>query len=175
MELVQEKQQLLSGVMPELEALYRQTPSEQQVLVYRGIEGWKNYMRDIIRVGEDFYCIGAKGAWMDARLKHFFPKFMREATRSGIDYFHLFDYEVKQLSHEITQHVGEKYKFLPPNYSTANAVDVFGPHVNILSNIYVGGVHETDFTMTVIVNRQIADAFRTWFRFMYDFCPEAVD
>ena len=171
MELVQEKQQLLESAMPGLEALYRSRPLDQGVFIYRGIEGWKNYMRDILRVKEDFYCIGAKGAWMDYRLQHFFPKFIKEASKLKINYFHLFDNEVKTSKHDITKHIGKNFKFLPPGYSTPNAIDIFGPHVNILSNVHVGGVHETDFSMTVIVNQQIADAFRVWFRFMYDFCP----
>ena len=172
MELVQEKQVLLESIMPGLESLYQSKSAEQGVFIYRGIEGWKNYMRDILRVKEDFYCIGAKGAWMDRRLMHFFPKFIKEANKAKIKYFHLFDYEVKTSAHEITKFVGNDFKFLPPGYSTPNAIDIFGPQVNILSNMHVGGVHETDFSMTVIVNRQIADAFRTWFRFMYDFCPK---
>ena len=172
MELVEEKQQMLAQVLPEMERLYREVPHTQEVFVYRGIEGWRNYMRDILRIGEDFYCIGAKGAWMDERLRNFFPRFMKEAQRLEIDYYHLFDSEVRDSGHPITEHIGDKFKFLPPGYSTPNAVDIFGPHVNILSNMHVGGIHQTDFTMTVIVNRQIADAFRTWFRFMYDFCPE---
>ncbi len=172
MELVQEKQTLLESVMPGLENLYRSKSTEQGVFIYRGIEGWKNYMRDILRIKEDFYCIGAKGAWMDHRLQHFFPKFIKEANKAKINYFHLFDYEIKSSSHEITKHIGKNFKFLPKGYSTPNAIDIFGSHVNILSNIHVGGIHETDFSMTVIVNQQIADAFRVWFRFMYDFCPK---
>jgi hypothetical protein len=49
-------------------------------------------------------------------------------------------------------------------------VDVFGDHVNILSNGKIGGFDE-DFSFTVIVNPQIAEAFRTWFKFMWEACP----
>lgn len=169
-ELLEEKQTSLAKVMPELSRLFESVPREQRVCIYRGVEGWKNYMRDILRVGEDFYCIGAKGAWMDQRVMNFFPRFIREADRKKISYFHLFDYEVREQKHEIVKHVGRHYRFLPKGYSTAAAVDVFGDHVNILSNIHIGGMDE-EFWFTVIINRQVADAFRIWFRFMYDFCP----
>jgi sugar-specific transcriptional regulator TrmB len=172
MELVQEKQQLLESILPGLETLYRSKSIDQGVYIYRGVEGWKNYMRDILRIKQDFYCIGAKGAWMDQRLQHFFPSFIKEANKAKINYYHLFDYEVKSSIHDITKNVGKNFKFLPEGYSTANSVDIFGSHVNITSNIHVGGIHETDFSMTVIVNQQIADAFRIWFKFMYDFCPK---
>ena len=170
MELVQERQQILANIMPELETLYHRVPHKQEVYIYRGIEGWRNYMRDILRVGEDFYCLGATGAWMDERLSHFFPRFVKEASKKKITYYHLFDHEVH--GHPITEVVGKNFKFLPKGYSTPNSIDIFGPHVNILSNIQVGGVHETDFSMTVIVSEQIANAFRTWFRLLYDLCPK---
>lgn len=170
LELVEEKYLSINKILPSLEALFKGTLLEQRVFLYRGIEGWKNYMRDILRIGEDFYCIGAKGAWMDPRIANLFPKFIKDANKKNIKYFHLFDYEVKERKHEIVKHVGRNYKFFPKGYSAPAAVDIFGSHVNILSNIHVGGMDE-DFSFTVIVNEQIADAFRTWFKFMYDFCP----
>lgn len=173
-ELLEEKQIALDRVLPELSSLYESVPREHSVCIYRGVEGWKNYMRDILRVGEDFYCIGAKGAWMDHRIMNFFPRFIREANKKKIGYYHLFDHEVSELKHEIVTHVGKHYKFLPKGYSAPAAVDIFGSHVNILSNIHIGGMGE-EFWFTVIINRQVADAFRTWFRFMYDFCPPLAD
>lgn len=171
-ELLEEKQVALSKVLPGLSAMYEEVPHEHKICIYRGVEGWKNYMRDILRVGEDFYCIGAKGAWMDRRVMNFFPRFIREANKKKIEYYHLFDYEVLEQKHDIVQHVGKHYKFLPKGYSAPAAIDIFGSHVNILSNIHIGGMDE-EFWFTVIIDRRLADAFRIWFRFMYDFCPKA--
>ena len=55
LEFVREKEERMQRVMPQLQKLYHDTPHKNEVYIYRGIEGWKNYMRDIIRVGEDFY------------------------------------------------------------------------------------------------------------------------
>lgn len=169
-EILSERTLALRKVMPALQALYHANPHKQDVLIYRGIEGWKNYMRDILRVGQDFYCIGGKGAWMDARLKHFFPQFINDSKKQKIKMFHLFDAEVEQSKHQITKYVGRSYKFLPQGYSTPASVDFFGDYVNIVSNIHLGGM-EKDFSFTVIINPQIAEAFKVWFRFMWDFCP----
>src|SRR5690348_9354508 len=46
-----EKFEMLDKVMPELEKLQFLTPSEYRVHTYKGSEGWKQYMRDIIKVG----------------------------------------------------------------------------------------------------------------------------
>ena len=169
-EFLDEQRAELESVLPSLRELYSKKRDEQEVFIYRGIEGWKNYMRDILRVGEDFYCCGGKGAWMDERLFKFFPRFSSETKRLGIGFYHLFDDEVRAENHPILKHVGEHYKFLPKEYSTPCSFDTFGNHVNIVSSIKLGGL-ERDFSFTVIVNEQLAQSFRTWFNFMYQHLP----
>jgi len=169
-ELIAEKANMLEKVMPKLEALHDLNPSEEQVYIYKGPEGWKNYMQDIVRVGETFYCIGAKGGWLDERVKNFFPTFQREMERKKIKCYHIFDQEVKTKCPEIIEFVGEDYRFFPAGQSTNVAVDIFGDRINILSNLNAGGFDE-DFSFTVIVNPQIAAAFKVWFEFMYQACP----
>jgi predicted DNA-binding transcriptional regulator len=171
MELIKEKEEILSKALPDLQRLFTETPHEQEVYVYRGPEGWKNYMRDMIRLADEAYFIAAKGGWLDERVKHFFPQFEREIQKKNITFYHLFDHEVKDECPEIIPHVGGNYKFLPEGYSTPAAIDIFADHVNIISSMHLGGLSE-DFSFTVIVNQNIADAFRIWFKFMWDFCPD---
>jgi predicted DNA-binding transcriptional regulator len=170
MELIQEKESMLSKIMPQLQDMYTSKPQTEEVYVYRGPEGWKNYMRDMIRIGEPVYLIGAKGAWLDERVQHFFPHFQRAFEKMDLPFYHLFDHDIQTECPQIMQHVGKHYKFLPKGYSTPAAIDIFGDHVNIISNMVMGGFKD-EFSVTVIVNRQIADAFRIWFQFMWDFCP----
>ncbi|MCF7812149.1 ArsR family transcriptional regulator [Candidatus Gracilibacteria bacterium] len=170
-EFIQEKQDMLDRVLPALDKLYASVPHKDDVFVYRGPEGWKNYMRDMIRVGETAYFIGAKGMWLDERVKHFFPHFSEELKEKKLDFYHLFDAEVETECPEIIPYVGKKYKFLPAKYSTKAAIDIFGDHVNILSNGVIGGFGQ-EFSFTVIVNQDIADAFKTWFQLLWDLCPE---
>jgi sugar-specific transcriptional regulator TrmB len=172
MELLQEKQRVLENIMPNLDTLYKGTPHKEEVYIYRGPEGWKNYMMDMLRLSTDAYFIGAKGGWLDQRMKYFFPQFIKEAKKRKIAFYHLFDYEVKEQFPQILRYVGKHYKFLPRGYSTKAAIDIFGDHVNIISGIKLGGLVE-EFSITVIVNPFIADAFRVWFQFMWDMCPDA--
>ncbi len=171
-EFLAEKQEMLNRAMPHLQSLFVENPGENQVFIYRGPEGWKNYMRDIVRIGEPVYFIGAKGAWLDERVKYFYPQFKKEFEKKNLKFLHLFDAEVEKQFPEILPEIGANYKFLPKKYSTPAAIDIFGDRVNILSNIQLGKMGE-EFSFTVIVNKQIADAFRTWFQFMWDFCPDS--
>jgi hypothetical protein len=81
---------------------------------------------------------------------------------------------VKKSNHPILEHVGKEYKFLPEKYSTTSGVDVFGDRVNIMHHQYLGKVGtDEEITFTVIINKNLADSFRTWFEYMWDMCPES--
>ncbi len=170
MEILEEKESTLKKSMSSLEQLYHSMPKENEVLIYKGPEGWKNYMRDILRIGETPYFISAKGGWLDERVKNFFPHFYKETQKMNMKFYHLFDWRVQQECPQILEYVTKNYKFMPKEYSTPSAIDIFGDHVNILADVQLGGQVE-DFSFTVIVNQQIADSFRVWFKYMWDLCP----
>ncbi len=83
--------------------------------IYRGLEGQKNIFRDLLRIGEDGYFIGAKGGWEDPRLSSARGSFLKEAQKKNIHFFGLYDYEVKSQPDIIIEHFGAhlQYRFLP--------------------------------------------------------------
>lgn len=168
-----DKFEMLDKVMPELDKLYFSTPSEYRVHTYKGAEGWKQYMKDIIKVGEDFYSIAAEGAWLDERVKSFFPGFLEQVKRKKIKMHHLFDHDVKEIKHPILKVVGGDYRFIPKKFDTSSGIDIFGDRVNIMHRQDLGQVGNPEEIMfTVIVNKNLADSFRTWFKFMWDSCDK---
>lgn len=171
-EVLHEKMESLDHALPDLERLYLNTPAEYRVQTYRGKEGWKQYMRDILKVGKPFYSIGAQGAWLDERVKSFFPGFVEQMNKKHIEMHHLFDYEVYESKHPILKLVGKHYKFLPKAYSTTSGIDIFGDRVNVMHQQHLGKVGtDEEIIFTVIKNQNLADSFRTWFQFMWDMCP----
>ncbi len=172
-EILGEKIETLDTALPQLEKLYLNSPVTYRVQTYRGNEGWKQYMRDIIRVGKPFYSIAAQGAWLDVRVQSFFPGFIKQMKEKKIKMHHLFDYEVFETNHQILEHVGKHYKFLPKAYSTTSGIDIFGDRVNIMHQQHLGQVGTTnEVIFTVIQNQNLADSFQTWFQYMWDTCPE---
>ncbi|PJA45191.1 hypothetical protein CO174_04475 [Candidatus Uhrbacteria bacterium CG_4_9_14_3_um_filter_50_9] len=171
-ELIFEKQTMLDAQLDELDELYQSKPKHSEVFVYRGPEGWKNYMRDILRVNQPTFFIGAKGLWLEERVKNFFPQFHEQARKQNVPFFTLFDWEIQTECPEILPYVKTNYKFLPPGYSTKGGVDIFGDYVCVLSDLKIKKFEE-DFAFTVMVNPTIADSFRTWFRYMWDNCPSS--
>jgi sugar-specific transcriptional regulator TrmB len=166
MEAIKEKELALESIMPDLQALYISTPHQEDVYIYRGLEGWKNYMRDILRVNKDVYVLGGKGAWADKKIVGYSKQFFAQAKKQGIKFHVLFDHQVKETHHEILDILDSNYRFLPKGYSTSGALDIFGDYVVILS--HKADQIDDNASSTVIVNKNIADAFRTWFRLMWE-------
>ncbi len=167
-EVLEEKQELLRQSMPEIESVYHGTPHNNEVYIYKGIEGWKNYLQDILRIvpdGGTFHCIGSKGAWQSPKLGSAIEYFEKEIKRRGIKYKVLYDHKVKNTKHQ--GFLDSEYKFLPEKYSTSSSLVIFGDHVGTFDNLGLGDFgEETSFSM--IVNQKIADDYRTWFQFMWD-------
>jgi predicted transcriptional regulator len=171
LDLLQEKEKRLETILPDLKKRFATYEEDEAAYVYRGINGFKQYLQDILEVGETAYFIGAKAFWLDPRLKHFLVKFEQERERKGIEFMHIFDYEVGEQKPEILKLVGKPYKFLPKEYSSLTSVDIFGDRVVTFVGIMPGQLPEEPVQF-VMRSRQLADGYRKFFQFMWDSLPE---
>ena len=167
LEIVKEKEVAIQKILPELEQQFGAKKGGNKVFIYKGVEGWKNYLRNVLQVGEDMFDIGARGALFDPKLASFMEQFMKESKRLNIKQHYLFDHEVSKLGNRDLKYFCDEYRFLPKGFSTNAAVDIFGDYVVILSGVGLGKI-EDDSMATVIINPNIADAFRTWWQFMWN-------
>jgi len=169
--ILQEKEEKINNAIPEMQERYYTKEEKEEAYFYRGIEGFKNYLQDILKTKETVYFIGAKAFWLDERLQHFLPHFERERKKLKIKFRHLFDYEVKEEKPEILKLTGKPYKFLPKKYSSSTAVDIFGPYVVTFVGVSPGKLNEEPL-MFVLKSRRLADGYRKYFQFMWDHCEE---
>lgn len=166
-EIIAEKQDALSAIMPQLKMMYSGKPHKQEVYIYRGIEGYKNYMRDIIRLGEDDYIIGGKGLWADPKLLEFAKYITEEAQKKKINFRCIYDEVVRKDSHPVLKNLPIEPRFLPEKYFTNCSMDIFADRVVILSDIGRHGELNEKAAFTVIVNQQVADAMRIWWKALW--------
>jgi predicted transcriptional regulator len=166
-EILEEKQVALAKVMPELESLHNGSPSLQEVYIYRGKEGWKNYIREILRIGKDVHGIGAKAPLNRANFPGMFDQLMNELANNKITSYNLYDHEVRGTEYE--GHLHNPYRFLPPEYSSTSSVIILADRIFMFSGITLGNYNE-DYSITVIVNKELAEAQRKWFAFMWSQC-----
>ncbi len=170
-EMIKEKEIVLDSLLPEMKKLYLATEPTAEAYFFRGIEGFKNYLQAILDEKQTVYFIGAKAFWLDPRLQTYLRHFEVERKKRGIKFMHLFDHEIKEQKSEILKFVGKPYKFLPPKYSSATAVDVFGDYVVTFVGVSPGKLHEEPLQF-VLKSKLLADGYRKFFQFMWDFCPD---
>lgn len=167
MEQIRSKELKLEKILPDLIKLYKTKPSDESVCIYKGIEGWKNYLNKIIETGEDLYTIAGKGAWADDRLESFMNDFIKRARKKDIKFNALYDGEKNDISKIVLESSIGRHKFLPKKFQTTAVIDVFGDNVVIFSNL-TGPKIDENATFTLIVNKSVADSFRIWFRMLWD-------
>lgn len=142
-ELMLEKERELFAIMPELQGLYEAVPHSDEVYITKGIEGWKNMLRDMLRAGEDVYTIGPKELMIDPKSPHVFEQFEREAKKKGMVLHHI---------------------VLPEKFAAPGAVDIFADRV-IITKSNTGHIDDQT-TFTIIVNKHAADIMRGLFGFL---------
>jgi sugar-specific transcriptional regulator TrmB len=165
-EVLQEKQSTLNKFLPSLEKLYQDKPTTEAVYIYRGLEGWKNYIRDILRIGEDDYIMGAKGVWADPKIKSFVEQFAKEAAQRDIKFHILIDESAKDMTIPVAASLKASTRIIPAKFYAASSFEIFGDHIVFLSDCS-DGILRDDISITVVVNQKLADSFRAWFNFMW--------
>ncbi|OGL61154.1 hypothetical protein A2752_01760 [Candidatus Uhrbacteria bacterium RIFCSPHIGHO2_01_FULL_46_23] len=165
LELLTEKRQRLEEVLPVLKKKFHERRVEEEAYIYRGLEGLKNVWREVLRVGEESYFIGAKGAWFDNRLTVSRKRFFQEARKKKIKFIQLFDHEVKiKMPHFARQFPAPlKYRYLPKKYSTESGIHIFGDYVITHTGLDVIGRIDENVVFFVLKSKKLADSYRTWF------------
>ncbi|MFH1256789.1 MAG: helix-turn-helix domain-containing protein [Candidatus Diapherotrites archaeon] len=167
LDIVREKESKVESIIAPLQKRFEQKARGEEAVIYRGIEGFKNYLDDILEENQPVSFIGAKGFWLDERLKFFLPKFDRQRVKQGIHFRHIFDHEVKRLAPNILKMKLNEYKFFPPECSSSVAIDVFGDHVVTFYGVSPGKLPEEPVQF-MVVSKKIADGYRKYFEFMWN-------
>ena len=170
-EILQEKDDKLSGILPQLRKIYNHEPIKEAAYIYKGREGYKNYLQDMARVSEDTYFLGAKGLWFTPGIeKQYLKDYQANMKRKNKKYFTLYDPRVPNKLPQALKDVGGEYKILPKQYSTPGVTDIFGDYVVTFTSLDIGNFGD-DGTIFVMIHPELAQTYRTWFKFIWDLLP----
>ena len=169
MEFVDDKQKRLTEALPAMLKEYTRNTTSQRAYIYRGVEGVKNYLREILSVGEDFYSLGGKGFWFDPRLKTFTNWFLIEAKRKKIKINIIYDKDAYIASD--FERLGYQCKALPGSAYTNSTIGIFGDHVATFTGLEYGSFRD-DVTIFTMVSQELADSYRIWWKMIQDLLPE---
>lgn len=170
LEVMKEKEQKLTAVLPELRKKFGEERQEEAAYIYKGKEGFKNYVRDVLRLGEDAYSLGAKGL-MYGLSKELSKDVWQAVKNKKLSICTLYDPRVREQLPEVMKSEGGEKRILPAEYATDGVLDIFGDHVVTFANVEVGKVSD-DTTIFVMVNRQLAESYKTWFKFIWEKCEK---
>lgn len=169
-ELLAERQKQLDLALPTLLRQYHAQPKHEEAFIFRGVEGQRNIWREILRVGEDVYNLGAKAQWFDPRLAPWRTAFLRDMTRQAMTLHLLFDHEVRtrfpDMVRQYPPRMKYRFRYLPKAYSTNSVVNIFGEYVVMFTGIELGAFRE-ETTFFVIRSADLATSYRTWFRYLW--------
>jgi sugar-specific transcriptional regulator TrmB len=170
LEVLKEKEGKLNKILPELTQVYEAEPMTEAAFIYKGLEGYKNYMRDLSRVGENTYFLGAKGLWMSPGVpRNMHEDLGREMARKKKKLMTIFDPRVPTELPQALREVGGEYKVLPRGFETVGVVDIFGDHIATFTSEGVGNFGETG-SIFIMINRDLADSYKKWFEFIWQHC-----
>jgi len=173
LDILKEKEKWLESKLPELRDLYETDPPLKAAYVYSGVEGYKNYHNDLLRVSrtEEVYFLGAKSLWNSPQInKAFRTNYLTEFEKRKVPYYTLFDPDVLKELPEVIQSAKGEYKILPEEYATKGLVDVFGDYVVTFSGVQVGKFDD-HLRIFIIIDAELAETYKTWFRMIWNLLP----
>ncbi|PIN74992.1 hypothetical protein COV18_04500 [Candidatus Woesearchaeota archaeon CG10_big_fil_rev_8_21_14_0_10_37_12] len=170
--ILQDKERIISEKLPEMQKRFQKIETKEQAYVYKGIQGFRNYMQDILDAREDVYCLGAKAGWWDPRLDPFRQRFYEQLKKKKIINYNLFDAEMEtaEILKPVINEKPVQFKFLPKEYSTNSAIDIFGDRVVTFTGLGIKKL-ETDLTQFVIISQPLAESYKTWFKMIWNSLP----
>ncbi len=167
LEIVRDRENKLSAILPALEEQYNQSPRTQEAFIYRGLEGVKNYFKDILKTGSDLYMIGGAGFLFEPSQQSLVNGFLGEAETLGLKEKWIFYLEQKEKAEQLFRNK-EDYKFFSAGKIPATSISIFGDHVVSI----VTGEKEKDITLYVTIDKKLADGYRQIFETLWESLSE---
>lgn len=160
-DILKEKEKGIDTIMPDLISKFESIKTSEETHIFKGINGLKSILSDILKEKKTLYLIGAKGKWWDPRLKYFLPHFEKERLKLKIKLKSIFDYEAK--GHPATKLKLSENKFLPKKFSSPTHIWIYGDKVITL---YWG----EEPLAVMIKSKKITEGFKKYFYFIWERC-----
>jgi predicted transcriptional regulator len=165
-EFVEEKWQELNKTLPGLIKKFNKVAKPQEIYIYKGVGGLKNFINLILKEKCDIYGLGSKGTWFDPRISVFAKKAGEKYSELGIKSFIIYDEDMKKHD-DVLKIIGGKYKFLNKKYCGGSSVDIFGDYVAVYSGVNIKNL-EQDINIFIMKDKTLAADYRNWWQFMWD-------
>ena len=159
LDLVEEKRHSLIESLDYLRGLQKSAGAEAKITVFKGVEGYKSFLRQMLHMGKVLYTIGFTGK-MNQIDTVFYERWTRERLKRGIKRKYIMTKEATRLP--AARKPLTEIHTLPKEYSYFPfAIAISGGRSLIF--FFEGN----DFTGIAIDSRGIADSYMNFFKFLW--------
>ena len=153
LEILKEREQNISSILPELQAKFNFTQTKKETVFYRGKQAVKSIFDDQIKDGKEVLVLGACPFAKDI-IKYYFPKYDLQRKERKIRIKAIFTDKVKE-----TIPLSE-IKYLSQQFSSPTATNIYGDKVAIIL--------WTEEPFAILINqKEIADSYRNYFELLW--------
>ena len=153
---LKEKEKELQKAMPELINLTKIKEEETKVEIYRGKDGIRTILKDIIRTKKDYIAFGEEGRFQKV-LPIDIHKFLRELERNNVHERVLVREDLRDIA---LKSKTSMFKYLPRDYLSPVTTLVYG---NKVANF----IWTPPYYVILTRNKEVADSFRTHFEILW--------
>jgi sugar-specific transcriptional regulator TrmB len=157
---LKEKESRLEEVMPSLEKLVRFQKEEINVEVYRGREGIKTMLNDMLKEKCEVLGYGLNEYYWQENFPLIMERYFKEAKMMGIN--------ERLLTHDKAEFIFEKettvYKYIPYEY--------FNPTPTFIWRNKVSIIIWEPLTLIMIENPELSDSYRKYFNMLWKISKE---
>ncbi|MBT3304109.1 TrmB family transcriptional regulator [Candidatus Woesearchaeota archaeon] len=153
-ELVDEKANVVSQGLPDLQKLFQQNAEKKSTQFFIGEKGIRYVLDDQLRTGKEVLVLGGS-LESSSSLKHYFPKYHLLRKEKNIKFKIVFSGKKEKISLPLSE-----IKFMKSAGHTA--INIYGDNVAFImwdeQNPYAILIHE----------KEVASSFRVYFNFIWD-------
>jgi sugar-specific transcriptional regulator TrmB len=172
LEMLDEKRNKVEALMPDLVKQFSSSASSQSVVIYRGIEGVKNYIRLMEREGKEIFLYGALGGSLSPKVVHTFERLLLMLEKKKAAANVLYKNSVITERPQVIGHLGKtsKNRILPIEFDDVSTYTVFGDYICFQSGEYTeeNFAEKGEVTLFIMKSKGIADMMRLQFKAVWD-------
>ncbi|MFH1175055.1 MAG: helix-turn-helix domain-containing protein [archaeon] len=163
MEIVKEKEQGISVLMPQLLELSK-FGSALEVRIYKGKEGMKTVFEDILRGKPREWLVMGSGGETFQLIPAYLAQFQERRAKLGIHLRGLMldSDKAKKRGKELVQQQHTQIRFLPKQFKTPSVINIYNDRVTLFS---VTG--ENIPFIILIENRELMKSFKEYFEWLW--------
>ncbi len=153
-EIIDEQKEEVYGIMPALQARFREPAEKQETVFYRGKEGIKTIFEDQIRDGKEVYIIGASHQAKEL-LKFYLPHYTDKRIKKKIKLYALYAGERHSAAIPWAE-----VRYLPSAFASLASTSIYGDKIAIV-------VWMQEPVGILIKQAEVAKAFKNYFGLLW--------